>query len=117
MRVLMLFFAILAGTVHTERVHFDFAFDPNSAVTTATSRIVDVASGQTAVITDLELGDSVEGAILELVSEPSNLASFSVQVQYETSVTIMNEGPHLDLVEWKHYTSEWRNIERIGSAY
>lgn len=29
----------------------------------------------------------------------------------ETSVTIMNEGPHCDLTNWKHFTSDWRKVK------
>lgn len=26
----------------------------------------------------------------------------------------MNEGPHVDLVDWKHHQSKWNNVEPIG---
>ena len=32
---------------------------------------------------------------------------YSVAFRYETSITVQNEGPHLDLVNWKHYRSPW----------
>ena len=31
----------------------------------------------------------------------------SVYQSYETSLTVMNEGPHCDLLDWKHYNSLW----------
>jgi hypothetical protein len=34
---------------------------------------------------------------------------------YETSLTIMNKGPHCDLANWKHYRSDWFPIKTKGS--
>jgi hypothetical protein len=39
---------------------------------------------------------------------------FRIEQQYETSVTIMNEGPHMDLVNWKHHVSDWEILEEIN---
>ena len=36
---------------------------------------------------------------------------FKVEQRYETSLTLMNEGPHMDLLDWKHYISEWEEVE------
>jgi len=36
---------------------------------------------------------------------------FRVEQRYETSLTLMNEGPHMDLLDWKHYISEWEEVE------
>lgn len=64
----------------------------------------------------LELGDSLENAIVEL-TPCSRLPSHPrVQVQFETSVTIMNQGPHLDLLDWKHHTSNWRDTISLGDC-
>jgi len=30
---------------------------------------------------------------------------------FENSITIINEGPHCDLVKWKHYNSEWKELK------
>jgi hypothetical protein len=34
--------------------------------------------------------------------------------RFENSVTVMNEGPHCDLIDWKHFTSEWKKIKKLG---
>ena len=33
-----------------------------------------------------------------------------VEQRHETSLTVQNEGPHLDLVDWKHYVSDWTEL-------
>ena len=36
---------------------------------------------------------------------------------YETSVTIMNEGPHCDLLDWKHFHSAWIPVKYEEGDY
>jgi len=36
---------------------------------------------------------------------------FKVEQRYETSLTLMNEGPHMDLLDWKHFISDWKEVE------
>lgn len=62
---------------------------------------------------ELGLGDSLASAVLEVVPRSGEDREMAVQFQIETSVTIMDEGPHLDLVDWKHSTSDWADLERI----
>jgi len=54
----------------------------------------------------LELGDSVDGAVLELLPASPG-GQWRVSVQYETSLSLGADGPHLDLVDWKHCVSAW----------
>ena len=56
----------------------------------------------------LDLGDNLDGQLVKLIS--SDADTFRVHIQYETSLTVMDEGPHLDLVDWKHCTTEWLNV-------
>lgn len=60
------------------------------------------------VIIYAELGESIEGQ--RLLFADSQLADIRVEQCYETSVTIMNEGPHCDLIEWKHFYSDWKQL-------
>ncbi|MBO3115401.1 SH3 domain-containing protein [Winogradskyella sp. DF17] len=57
------------------------------------------------------LGDSPEGKIL--IVNNKDYKRISVFQRFESSITIMNEGPHCDLTEWKHYHSQWKPIEAI----
>ncbi len=45
----------------------------------------------------------------EITTKRTN--KFRVSVQFETSSTIMDEGPHIDLIEWKHCTTNWVNLK------
>ncbi len=47
----------------------------------------------------LELGEKIKSF---KVTELSGKHSYRVFLQTESSVTIMDEGPHLDLTDWKH---------------
>lgn len=57
----------------------------------------------------LELGESIEGIKIKI----NQLVKGDVKVyqRYENSITIMDEGPHCDLINWKHYNSEWKELE------
>jgi hypothetical protein len=57
----------------------------------------------------LELGETIEGQLISLSSE--QLTDFTIEQRYETSVSIMNEGPHCDLTDWKHFYSDWKQLQ------
>lgn len=59
---------------------------------------------------DLALGDDPYGAILEL-STQAKPSAYRVSVQFETSLAIGDEGPHIDLLDWKHCTSDWKVLK------
>ena len=41
-----------------------------------------------------------------------------VEQRHETSLTIQDEGPHLDLVDWKHHVSDWVELPgEVGGAF
>lgn len=41
---------------------------------------------------------------------------FRMEQRYETSLTVMDEGPHMDLLDWKHHVSEWEEMQSKGSV-
>ncbi len=53
-----------------------------------------------------ELGMSPENKQVQLKLK-KNVDRIAVYQAYQTSLTIQNEGPHCDLLEWKHYDSIW----------
>jgi hypothetical protein len=61
-----------------------------------------------------ELGETIEGQQISISSE--QLTSLTVEQRYETSVTIMNEGPHCDLTDWKHFYSDWKRLKVNSSG-
>jgi hypothetical protein len=56
-----------------------------------------------------ELGETIEGQTISISTE--QLTDLIIEQRYETSVTIQNEGPHCDLIDWKHYDSEWKMLK------
>jgi hypothetical protein len=58
---------------------------------------------------DLTLGESIERQLIIIHSPVEQ--TFKVEMQYETSMALGDEGPHLDLVHWKHHTSPWQTIQ------
>lgn len=62
----------------------------------------------TAII-QLELGATIEGQKLKVRSKKKG--KIRIYQRFENSVTVMNEGPHCDLTEWKHYNSEWKELK------
>ncbi len=57
---------------------------------------------------DIEIGETLEGSTIKVTN--AQLSNIKMEMQFETSITIMNEGPHCDLVNWKHYTSDWSKL-------
>jgi glucan-binding YG repeat protein len=56
-----------------------------------------------------ELGETIEGQTLSVSTD--KLTNLTIEQRYETSVTIIGEGPHCDLIDWKHYNSEWKMLK------
>ncbi|HEX8652774.1 MAG TPA: hypothetical protein VF708_18300 [Pyrinomonadaceae bacterium] len=65
------------------------------------------------VTVDLDLAESIEDQLIILHTYPGESWEFKVEQQFETSLTVMDEGPHIDLLDWKHYTSAWKEIRMI----
>ncbi|MFT6134405.1 MAG: hypothetical protein ACJAZM_000894 [Cyclobacteriaceae bacterium] len=65
---------------------------------------------------ELGLGSVISGQVfqLELSNELSKVVIFQ---NYETSMTIMDEGPHIDLTKWKHHKSEWKQLQLENSLF
>ncbi len=55
----------------------------------------------------LDLGDEIYGGTLKLTPEGGQGDEYRVRVQFETSLGISGEGPHVDLIDFRHCVSEW----------
>ena len=62
----------------------------------------------------LELGSSLADLHFGLMNMFDSVST-TVTYQFETSLTISNEGPHCDLVDWIHYTSLPDTLELLDS--
>ncbi|WP_037072066.1 hypothetical protein [Psychromonas arctica] len=56
----------------------------------------------------LEIQDQIANASLIIVANKNDKIRASLQL--ETSMSIQDEGPHLDLLDWKHCTSDWLTL-------
>jgi hypothetical protein len=90
-------------------VHYDAA----GADAGATRKSFQVRRGQILPVDDLEYGDTVEGALVEVRGSSGAASDCHVQAQYQTSVMVANKGPHVDLLDWVHFTSDWRDARRV----
>ncbi len=59
----------------------------------------------------VEFGEMIQGKWIQITK--STLKDIRVEQSYVTSLSISNEGSHLDLLNWKHYTSEWCELKEI----
>lgn len=56
----------------------------------------------------LDLSGTPENKFLKIIQK--KYKKIEVFQRYENSITIMDEGPHCDLTEWKHFYSEWKKL-------
>ncbi|SEK74913.1 hypothetical protein SAMN05428989_0726 [Pseudoxanthomonas sp. GM95] len=61
------------------------------------------------------LGDGVR--LMTIEQDPARPRdTLRVRIQHQTSLAISGEGPHLDLIDWKHCTSSWQTIADPGDG-
>ncbi|WP_378187556.1 SH3 domain-containing protein [Aquimarina sp. W85] len=56
----------------------------------------------------MDLSGTPEDKFLKIITK--NYKKIEVFQRHENSITIMNEGPHCDLTEWKHFYSGWKKL-------
>lgn len=67
------------------------------------------------VYVQTEIGESVLGSQCQIRLQA--IDSFFIEQAYQTSLVVSSEGPHCDLTEWKHFTSEWETVKLDSSGY
>jgi hypothetical protein len=95
-------------------VFIDGVSDEGQSGANTPRRFTNLSPGR--IILNLELGESIEGQVVVLRPRPGSSAVFMVEQRVETSLTVMAEGPHLDLRDWKHYYSPWRRLASVGES-
>lgn len=102
----------IPDTVDTRTVKFDLFtlympdMAPNEDIAEHSSDTVE---------TGLELGEFFSEQMLQIQNiENSNIDSIKVFESYRTVLSIMDEGPHLELYDWKGYESGWFSVQKIG---
>jgi hypothetical protein len=68
--------------------------------------------------TDMEfaadLGETLQGSFISITSKKWD--NIQIEQKVETSVTIMDEGPHCDLVNWRHFTTNWTKLKETQKS-
>lgn len=64
----------------------------------------------------LDLGEALVG--IDVVGFAADGDDVRVEQRFETAMTIMNEGGHVDLVDWKHGATPWLTLTRdVGGRF
>lgn len=69
-------------------------------------------AGDSCYITS-DIGETIFGKQIEVLS--TTLEDLKIEQCFETSISISNEGPHCDLLNWKHYYSNWTTLKKIST--
>ncbi|MHB9123764.1 MAG: hypothetical protein ACYC7A_20005 [Thermoanaerobaculia bacterium] len=64
----------------------------------------------------LDLAEEIQGRTLVIHAKPDITKRIRVYFQFETSMSVHEDGPHLDLLDWKHHTSDWVRLKG-GPSY
>ena len=67
---------------------------------------------QDTITLEIEFGLSLDS--IQLLLSSSELSDLQFSEKYKTTLSIQNEGPHLDLWNWKGYESEWVPLQQIS---
>ncbi len=65
----------------------------------------------------LELGETIEARNIVIGPMDKPTKSIKVYQRFENSITLMDEGPHCDLTQWKHYYSDWKELAIVGNHF
>ena len=65
-------------------------------------------------VVDLDLSESFDGQEVALNFRDYPPTEYRILQRYRTSMSISAEGPHADLVDWRHYDSPWVELKSIG---
>lgn len=61
-----------------------------------------------------DIGETILGQKVIILS--SKINDLKIEQSFETSVTISAEGPHCDLLNWKHFRSDWVVLNRTNDS-
>jgi hypothetical protein len=87
--------------------------EPNPAPPSFSLRHVKLAKSRPTII-DLNLGEHIDNQEVTL-NFPDNSTDYRVYQRYRTSMSISAEGPHLDLMDWRHFDSPWTRLVSLDA--
>lgn len=62
---------------------------------------------------DLDLAENIDGQEVTLHFRDRSL--YRILQRYRTSMGVSLEGPHLDLLDWRHFDSPWTPLKSLGA--
>lgn len=60
----------------------------------------------------LDLMEDIDGQEITIMTS-DKVGEYRILQRYRTSMSVMGEGPHLDLVDWRHFDSDWIPLPRL----
>lgn len=64
-------------------------------------------------VIDLDLGEGIDNQEVSLHFQGND--EYRMFQRYRTSMSVSAEGPHLDLVDWRHFDSAWTKLKALSS--
>lgn len=81
------------------------------------SKIIEIRNTPQAQISiNADFGVWQDDFVLQLNEEGMPAGDIKIEERIETSLTINDEGPHMDLTEWKHHYTKWKKLKRINDS-
>lgn len=84
--------------------------DPESP--TYDLRYIKLAKHGTTIV-KLDLGEDLDDSEVTLYFRDSS-TKYRILQRYRTTMSISAEGPHLDLIDWRHFDSPWNLLNNTG---
>ena len=97
------------GSITIECLDFDFTISHTSIYE---DRVIDIQDRIT-IESFLDLGEYLDSATIEI--HHPGLYNFDIFQMHENILSISNEGPYCDVVNWKHYYSDWIAIKKLNN--
>lgn len=66
-------------------------------------------------IIQLDLGEDIDNQEIRLNFRDHSVVEYRMLQRYRTSMSISAEGPHFDLVDWRHFDSPWIPLASLGA--
>jgi hypothetical protein len=66
-----------------------------------------------ATVIELDLAESIDSQKVTLNFRDDN--KYRILQRYRTSMSVSVEGPHLDLLDWRHFDSPWISLKAVSS--
>ena len=70
-------------------------------------------SDKPVIVDDFDVPEYVDDQEIKILGGDES-TQFRVFERYRTSMSVMGEGPHLDLVNWRHFDSEWIPLDQLA---